>query len=221
MMEYQQNWTIIMDYWPLFLDGIGTTLQISGLALLFSIPIGLVLGLCRISKKRSISILAGAYIEVIRGIPLLVLLLWVFFVLGKYLNLGPYWSAVSTMAAFSGAFIAEIVRAGIQSIPKEQMEAARSLGMSYFQAMQFVILPQALRKMLPPLASQYIILIKDSSLVSVISVVDLTLVAKNVVATSFRSIEVWTFVAFLYFLISFILSRIVRIIEKKYSKMGD
>jgi polar amino acid transport system permease protein len=220
-MEYQPNWTVISDYLPLFLDGVVLTLQISGLALLFSIPIGLILGLCRISKIRAVSILAGAYIEIMRGIPLLVLLLWVFFVLGKFLNLSPYWSAVLTLAAYSGAFVAEIVRAGIQSVPREQMEAARSLGMSYFQAMKFVILPQALRKMLPPLASQYIILIKDSSLVSVISVVDLTLVAKNVVATSFRSLEVWTFVAFLYFIMSFTLSRIVRVLEKKLSVMDN
>ncbi|HJV31713.1 MAG TPA: amino acid ABC transporter permease [Bacillales bacterium] len=218
-MGFQSNWSVIIDYLPLFMNGIVITLQVSFLALVFSIPIGLLLGLLRTSKIRPISLLASIYIEIIRGVPLLVLLLWVFFVLGKYVNLTPYWSAVLSLSAFSGAFVAEIVRAGIQSIPREQMEAARSLGMSYLQAMQFVILPQALKKMLPPLASQYIILIKDSSLVSIISVVDLTLVAKNVVATSFRSLEVWTFVAFLYFLLSFTLSRIVRLIEKKFSVM--
>jgi polar amino acid transport system permease protein len=218
-MGYQSDWSIIIDYLPLFLNGIIVTLQISGLALLFSIPIGLFLGILRISKMRPISFLAGLYIEIIRGVPLLVLLLWVFFVLGKYINLIPYWSAVFSLSVFSGAFVAEIIRAGIQAIPKEQMEAARSLGFSYTQAMKYVILPQALRKMLPPLASQYIILIKDSSLVSIISVVDLTLIAKNVVATSFRSLEVWTFVAFLYFILSFSLSRLVRLIEKKLSFM--
>jgi polar amino acid transport system permease protein len=220
-MGYQSDWSIIIDYLPLFLNGIIVTLQISGLALLFSIPIGIFLGILRISKRRAISFLAGVYIEIIRGVPLLVLLLWVFFVLGKYINLTPYWSAVFSLSAFSGAFVAEIIRAGIQAIPKEQMEAARSLGFSYTQAMKFIILPQALRKMLPPLASQYIILMKDSSLVSIISVVDLTLVAKNVVATTFRSLEVWTFVALLYFILSFSLSKLVQIIEKKFSVMDN
>jgi polar amino acid transport system permease protein len=107
------------------------------------------------------------------------------------------------------------VRAGIQSVPKGQMEAARSAGMSYFQAMRFIILPQAFRRVLPPMASQLIILIKDSSLVSVISVVDLTLNAKNLVTTSFRSLEVWTFVALLYFIMTFSLSLIIRYFEKR------
>jgi polar amino acid transport system permease protein len=217
-MGYESNWQVIVDYLPLFLKGLVLTLEISGLALIFSIPIGLLLGIFRISNRRILSLFASIYIEVIRGIPLLVLLLWVFFVFGKVLNLSAYWSAIVSLSAFSGAFVGEIIRAGIQSVPKEQMEAARSLGMSYIQTMQYVILPQAIRKMLPPLASQYIILIKDSSLVSVISVVDLTLVAKNIVATTFRSIEVWTFVAFLYFCVSFTLSRIVRLIEKKYTR---
>lgn len=218
-MGYEANWTVILDYFPLFMNGAALTLQISALALLFSLPLGLFLGLCRLSRNRLISAIAGVYIEAIRGIPLLVLLLWIFFVLGRFLDLGEFWSGITGLAAFSGAFVAEIIRAGVQSVPVGQAEAARSLGLTHFQTMRYVVLPQALRTVLPPLASQYIILIKDSSLVSVISVADLTLAAKNVVASSFRSIEVWTFTALLYFVMSFTLSRIIRSIEKRYLKI--
>lgn len=215
-MQYQADWSVIPNNLPLFLEGMLLTLEISALALLFSIPIGIFVGLLRISKNKYISFFAASYVEIMRGIPLLVLLFWIYFVLGRFLQLGPYWSAILGLATFSGAFVAEIVRAGIQSVPKGQMEAARSSGMTYSQAMRLIILPQAFRKVLPPLASQFIILIKDSSLVSVISVIDLSLVAKNLVATSFRPLEVWTFVALLYFLMTFTLSLVIRYFEKKY-----
>ncbi|MCL6570796.1 MAG: amino acid ABC transporter permease [Bacillus sp. (in: Bacteria)] len=215
-MQYQADWSVIPDNLPLFLEGMLLTLEISALALLFSIPIGIFVGLLRISKNKYISFFAATYVEIMRGIPLLVLLFWIYFVLGRFLQLGPYWSAILGLATFSGAFVAEIVRAGIQTVPKGQMEAARSSGMTYTQAMRLIILPQAFRKVLPPLASQFIILIKDSSLVSVISVIDLTLVSKNLVATSFRSLEVWSFVALLYFIMTFTLSLVIRYFEKKY-----
>lgn len=210
------DWSVIPQNMDIFISGIVMTLQVSVAAMILSIPIGIVVGLCRISKNKIIYFLASAYVEIMRGVPLLVLLFWIFFVLGKVLRLGAFNSAVLGLAVFSGAFIAEIVRAGIEAIPRGQMEAARSTGMTYYQAMRHIILPQAVRKVLPPMASQFIILIKDSSLVSVISVTDLTLNAKNLVATSFKSLEVWSFVALLYFVLTFTLSKIVRFIEVKY-----
>lgn len=210
------SWSVIPDNLDLLWNGLLLTLELSAWALLVSIPIGILLGLCRISPNRIVSFLAVSYVEFIRGVPLLVLLLWIFFVLGKFLKLGPFWSGVVGLGLFSAAFIAEIVRAGIQAVPRGQMEAARSSGMTYTQAMRFIILPQAFRKVLPPMASQFITLIKDSSLVSVISVVDLTLVAKNLVSTSFRALEVWTFVAIMYFCITFFLSQMINLIEKRY-----
>jgi len=132
------------------------------------------------------------------------------------MGMGPFLSGVVGLGLFSAAFIAEIVRAGIQAVPRGQMEAARSSGMTYVQAMRYIILPQAFRKVVPPMASQFITLIKDSSLVSVISVVDLTLIAKNVVATSFRPMEVWTFVAIMYFCVTFFLSQLINLIERRY-----
>ncbi|WNC16078.1 amino acid ABC transporter permease [Brevibacillus brevis] len=210
------SWSVIPQNLDLLWDGLLLTLQLSACALLVSIPVGILLGLCRISRNRVVSFLAVSYVEFIRGVPLLVLLMWIYFVLGKILKLGPFWSGVVGLGLFSAAFIAEIVRAGIQAVPRGQMEAARSSGMSYVQAMRLIILPQAFRKVLPPMASQFITLIKDSSLVSVISVVDLTLVAKNLVATSFRALEVWTFVAILYFCITFFLSQLISLLERRY-----
>ncbi|MFM1652647.1 amino acid ABC transporter permease [Brevibacillus sp. B_LB10_24] len=210
------DWSVILQNQDLFVKGIWLTLKISALSLLFSIPIGIVAGLLRISKNRVLSFIATCYVEVIRGVPLLVLLIWIYFVIGKVLHLDDYWSAVGGLSFFSGAFIAEIVRSGIQAVPKGQMEAARSSGMSYLQAMRFIILPQAFRRVLPPMASQFIILIKDSSLVSVISVVDLTLIGKNIVSTTFRSLEVWTFIALIYFVMTFTLSRVIHFLEKRY-----
>lgn len=210
------GWDVVEDNIGLLMKGLSLTVEISAYALLLSIPLGILLGLCRVSSNRILSSLAVGYVEFVRGVPLLVLLLWIFFVLGKFLRLGPFWSGVVALGLFSAAFIAEIVRAGIQAIPRGQMEAARSSGMTYIQAMRFIILPQAFRKVLPPMASQFITLIKDSSLVSVISVVDLTQVAKNLVATSFRAMEVWTFVAIVYFAITFLLSQLIAQLERRY-----
>ncbi|KAB2333288.1 amino acid ABC transporter permease [Cytobacillus depressus] len=210
------GWDVVTGNWGLLMKGLLITLELSAFALLLSIPLGILLGLCRVSKNRIISSIAVSYVEFIRGVPLLVLLMWMYFVLGKFLKLGPFWSGVMALGIFSAAFIAEIVRAGIQAIPRGQMEAARSSGMTSMQAMRFIILPQAFRKVVPPMASQFITLIKDSSLVSVISVVDLTQVAKNLVATSFKALEVWTSIAIIYFCITFFLSHIINRLERRY-----
>jgi polar amino acid transport system permease protein len=210
------NWSVITQNLPLFFTGVRMTLTISFLALLVSIPIGTIAGLFRVSRFRLLRVAAAVYVEFFRGVPLLVLLIWIFFVLGRFLRLGPYWSATLGLGIFSGAFVAEIVRSGIQAVPRGQMEAARASGMTYLQAMSTVILPQAVRKVLPPMASQFIILVKDSSLVSVISIVDLSMVAKNLVATTFRSVEIWTFVAVLYFCITYGLSQLIALCERKF-----
>lgn len=209
------DWSVVTQNVGVLLKGALLTLQISALSLIISIPIGVLAGLLRVSKNKILTFIATCYVEVMRGVPLLVLLIWIYFVLGQFLKLGPYWSAVLGLAVFSGAFIAEVVRSGIEAVPKGQMEAARSSGMTYLQAMKLVILPQAVRLVLPPMASQFIILIKDSSLVSTISVIDLTLIGKNLVATTFRSLEIWTFIALLYFLMTFSLSKIIDYFKNK------
>lgn len=215
---YQYDWSVISRNMDVFIDGALKTLEISIISILLAIPIGIIFGLGRISKNKIIYFISSTYVEIIRGVPLLVLLIWIFYVLGQFIRLGSYWGSIVGLSIFAGAFIAEIVRAGIQSVPKGQMEAARSLGMSHRKAMTHIILPQGFRRILPPLASQFIMLIKDSSLVSIIAATDLTLNAKNLVATSFRSIEVWTFVALIYFIMTFSLSLILRYFEKRLLK---
>ncbi|MEI4768853.1 amino acid ABC transporter permease [Psychrobacillus sp. FJAT-51614] len=215
---YMYDWSVIGRNMDVFIDGALKTLEISALSILIAIPIGIIFGMGRISKNKFFRLISSIYVEIIRGVPLLVLLIWIFFVLGQFLKLGSYWGSIWGLAIFAGAFIAEIVRAGIQGVPKGQMEAARSLGMTHAKAMTHIILPQAFRRVLPPLASQFIMLIKDSSLVSVIAATELTLNAKNLVATSFRSIEVWTFVALIYFIMTFSLSLIIRYFEKRLLK---
>lgn len=215
---YQYNWSVIPQNMDVFIYGALKTLEISAISILLAIPIGIIFGLGRISKNKLIRFISSAYVEIIRGVPLLVLLMWIFYVLGQVFRLGSYWGSIVGLAIFAGAFIAEIVRSGIQGVPKGQMEAARSLGMSHTKAMTHIILPQAFRRILPPLASQFIMLIKDSSLISIIAASELTLDAKNLVATSFRPIEVWTFVALVYFIMTFSLSLIIRYFEKRLQK---
>jgi len=215
---YNYDWSVIPNNMDVFIDGALKTLEISVIAILFAIPIGILFGLGRISKNKFIYLISSTYVEIIRGVPLLVLLMWIFYVMGQVFRLGSYWGSIVGLAIFAGAFIAEIVRTGIQAVPKGQMEAARSLGMTHTKAMTHIILPQAFRRVLPPLASQFIMLIKDSSLVSIIAATDLTLNAKNLVATSFASIEVWTFVALIYFIMTFSLSLIIRYFEKRLLK---
>jgi len=197
------------------LDGLYMTLKISVISLFFSIVIGLMTALMRISDNpfsKNISIL---YIEVIRGTPLLVQIFIVYFFLGTVFDLERFTAGVVALSVFTGAYVAEILRSGIQSVAAGQMEAARSLGMTYPQAMMYVILPQAFRRTLPPMAGQLISLIKDSSLVSVISITDLTKAGREVVSGSFATFEVWFTVAALYLVLTSALSWGIQRIEKR------
>lgn len=209
------NWSVITEYLPNFIYGVYLTLRLSVLATLVAIVIGTIAGLGRISKNRLVFYVTTAYVEFIRGIPLLVFLMFIYFGIGNFINMSGFTAAVVGLGVFAGSFVAEIVRAGIQSIPKGQMEAARSSGMTYLMAMRLIILPQALRSILPPLANQFISLIKDSSLVMVIGVADLTLQARNVIVATFRSFEVWIFTAILYFAMTFSLSQLSRLLERR------
>ena len=197
------------------LVGLATTLQISFFSIIFAIIIGVVAGLARISSNPAFKKLSILYIELIRGTPLLVQIFIFYFFIGTVLSLDRFTAGVAALAVFTGAYVAEIVRAGIQSIHKGQMEAARSLGMSYPKAMIHVVLPQAIKRTLPPMAGQFISLIKDSSLVSVISITDLTKAGREVSATTFSPFETWFTVALLYLVLTSGLSVLVQKLEKK------
>ena len=197
------------------LQGLLMTIKLSLISLFFAIIIGLVAALMRISTNPLSRNFAFLYVEIIRGTPLLVQIFIVYFFLGTIFDLDRFTAGIAALAVFTGAYIAEIIRSGIQSIPPGQMEAARSLGMSYPKAMTYVILPQAFKRTLPPMAGQLINLVKDSSLVSVISITDLTKAGREVVAGSFATFEVWFAVAALYLVLTSTLSFGVQRIEKR------
>lgn len=200
------------------LVGLYVTLKISIISIFFAIIIGIITGIFRISNNPLLKKLTVTYIELIRGTPLLVQIFIFYFFIGTVLHLDRFTAGVAALSVFAGAYIAEIVRAGIQSIPKGQMEAARSLGMNYYQAMRYIILPQALKRTLPPMAGQFISLIKDSSLVSVISITDLTKAGREVVTSTFSPFEVWFTVAFLYLILTSGLSFLVQLLERKLAE---
>lgn len=196
-------------------EGLLNTLYISFVSIIIAIVIGIITGLSRVSNNIVLKKLSITYIELIRGTPLLVQIFIFYFFIGTVFQLDRMTSGIAALSIFAGAYIAEIVRAGIQSIPKGQMEAARSLGMNYFQTMRYIILPQALKRTLPPMAGQFISLIKDSSLVSVISITDLTKAGREIVSSTFSPFEVWFVVALMYLLLTSGLSFLVQLLERR------
>ncbi len=209
----------------LLVIGLWITLKISVLATIGGIIIGIIGGLSRILSNPALKWITIGYVELIRGSPLMVQIIIWYFVLGTVINevLGSYglgripalWYGVASLACFAGAYVTEIVRAGIQSIHRGQTEAARSLGMSYAQSMRYIIMPQALRRILPPLAGQFISLIKDSSLLGIIAIRELTKAAREAVAASLQPFEVYFLLMALYLVLTFSLSMVVQRMEKR------
>ncbi|MBN1828859.1 MAG: amino acid ABC transporter permease [Deltaproteobacteria bacterium] len=196
-------------------DGIFITFQVTVEAILLALIIGLFTGLGRISKNKVINGIASVYVEVIRGIPLLVQLFYIYFALGRFINVPAMASAVIAMAVCYGAYMGEIYRAGIESIPKGQMEAARSLGMSHSQAMLHVILPQAFKTILPPIGNEFVALLKDSSLVSILAVSDLLRRGREFASETFTYFETYTMVALVYLIITLFLSKLISRMEER------
>ncbi len=223
----------------ILMQGLWLTLKVSVIAIVFGILIGLFTGLARIADNPTLKWSAITYIELIRGSPLLVQIFIWYFAFGTLINtliaknaslqgvlqalfgsqqlvqIPPLWFGVAALATFTGAYVAEMVRAGIQSIHRGQTEAARSLGMTYAQCMRHVILPQALRRIIPPLAGQFISLIKDSSLLGIIAIRELTKATREVVTTSFQPFELWTVCALLYLFLTFTLSMLLQYVERR------
>lgn len=221
----------ILDF---VLDGLWVTVYITLLSFLFTLVAGLLAALGRLSKNGLISGISTTYVELIRGIPLLVQLIWWYYAfpavvknLGRNLGveaLANYSANADAMAIMGltvcyGAYMSEIYRAGIQSIPPGQMEAARSLGMNYLQAMRFVILPQAVRVILPPVGNEFIALLKDSSLVSAVAVAELTRRGREYMSRHFNPIEVWSLIALVYLVMTLFSARVVNRIEQNTRAM--
>ena len=196
-------------------DGILVTFEVTLGAIALALAIGLLAGLGRISPNRLVNGCASLYVEVIRGIPLLVQIFYIYYALGRIVKVPPLASAIIAMAVCYGAYIGEVVRAGIQSIPKGQAEAAHALGMTRGQAMRHVILPQAFRVILPPIGNEFIALLKDSSLVSIIAVADLLRRGREFASESFAYFETYTVIALVYLVITLFFSKLIGLMEER------
>jgi polar amino acid transport system permease protein len=202
-------------------DGLVATFGVTIVSIVFALVLGLLAGLGRIAKTRPINLVATIYVEVIRGIPLLVQLFYIYYALGPLLHLKGPASAVMAMSICYGAYMGEIFRAGIQSIPKGQMEAALALGMSRTQALWRIILPQTVKVILPPIGNEFIALLKDSSLVSILAVSDLLRRGREYASTTFYYLQSFTIVALIYLIMTLFFSRLVGIMETRLRNHGQ
>ena len=206
-------WTIVQ----LLPEGIRVTFLVTLYSICITIPLGCLVGLGRLSRFRPLNLLASVYVEIIRGIPLLVQLFYIYFGLSWYLKVPATVAAVISLSFCYGAYMGEVFRAGISSIPKGQTEAARSLGFTRVQTMWYIILPQAMRTILPPVGNECIALLKDTSLISIVAVADMFRIARMFASKTFLYFETYTVIALFYLIITLILSKCVSIMEARLS----
>ena len=202
------------------IDGLIVTFEITGASLVLALGFGLISALCRLSESYMARMIARAYLELIRNTPLLVQLFFIYFVMAPIFDLGRFASAVLALSLFEGAYASEIFRAGIVSIHKGQWEAAQSLGLSTFDTYRRIILPQAIRRILPPLTSQAISLVKDSALVSTIAVYDLTMRGREIISETFLAFEIWFTIAAIYLVVTVSLSIVAGRMERRFGESG-
>lgn len=208
---------LVFNSFPLLLIGAGVTIQITVLSTAIGFVIGLIVGVARISHVRLLRILAEVYVEFFRGTPLLVQIFLFYFALPVLTGqrIDPFIAAISACGINSGAYVAEIFRAGIQSVDEGQMEAGRSLGMTWLQTMRYIIVPQAFKRVIPPLGNEFIAMLKDSSLVSVIGFEELTRRGQLIIAKTYGSFEIWMSVAVIYLVMTLTISRFVAYLERR------
>ena len=214
----QINFDLVVNSFPLLLVGAGVTIKITALSVALGVVIGLFVGIARISRIKILRVLAAIYVDFFRGTPLLVQIFLVYFALPVITGqrVDPFVAAIGSCGINSGAYVAEIFRAGIQSIDKGQMEAGRSLGMTWVQTMRYIIVPQAFKRVIPPLGNEFIALLKDSSLVSVIGFEELTRRGQLIIAKTYGSLEIWISVAVIYLAMTLTISRFVAYLERRY-----
>ena len=221
------DWTVIVSNAKfLLLQGLvgigaygGGTLRLAVPAILLGFVVGIILGLARMADRPWIHYPAVLYIELIRGVPLVIVIFWFWFLVPVMIGraVPEYWVALTAFVMFEGAYIGEIIRAGIQSVPKGQVEAATASGLNYFQLMYDVILPQAIRNMIPALVTQFIVLFKDTSLASIIGMMDLTKAAQTVSERELRPFEMYLFIAVVYWVFTYSMSRVAHRLEVRMS----
>ena len=219
---------IFQVYWSMLLRSLGYTLILTLLALVFAMIIGLIFALFNVSRNKTLNAIGTIYVDAIRGVPLIVLAYFIYFgvpqafrLLGvNNFRLPALQAGTIALAMNCGAYMAEIFRAGIQSIDKGQMEASRSLGLSYGVSMRKVILPQAFRVMIPSIINQFIITLKDTSILSVIGYPELTNMGKTISGNTFKSLQTWAIVGIMYMIVIVTLSKVAKNIERKI-KIND
>ncbi len=212
------NVEIIKNALPLLLAGAGITIEISAISVGLGLAIGCLVSIIRLTQFRLLRYLGNVYVDFIRGTPLLVQIFLVYFALPAIIGqrVDAFFAAISACSINSGAYVAEIFRGGIQSIDNGQMEAGRSLGMSWWQTMRYIILPQAFKRIIPPLGNEFIAMLKDSSLVSVIGFEELTRRGQLIIARTYASFEIWLAVALIYLLMTFVVARLTGILERRF-----
>ena len=219
MASFDFAYHVMWESVPVLLQGLQYTLIITAGGLFFGFILGAVSGLMKLSRNPIISGIAGIYIETIRGTPLMVQVMFLYF--GLPLALGiripPLMASIIAISVNAGAYIAEVVRGAIQSIEKGQIEAGRSIGLDRFQTMLYIIWPQAFRRMIPPLGNQFIISLKDTSLLVVIGMGELTRSGQEIIAENFRAFEVWLTVAIMYLIVTRFLSWGLSYLERRVS----
>lgn len=216
-MDMNLNVDLMINSLPLLIAGAGITIQITAISVGLGLIIGMFVGIARISNVKLLRWLAAIYIDFLRGTPLLVQIFLIYFALPVILEqrVDPFIAAITACGINSGAYIAEIFRAGIQAIDEGQMEAGRSLGMTWVQTMRYIIVPQAFKNIVPPLGNEFIALLKDSSLVSVIGFEELTRRGQLIIARTYGSLEIWISVAIIYLVMTLTISRLVAYLEKR------
>jgi len=220
---YRWDFTPVFANWALLAEGLLNTLKVTDTALSCGLVLGLVLALMRLSRHRVASWPAGFVIEVFRTTPPLVQLFWFFFALPLLvgIEMTPFMAAAVTFSIQSAAFFAEVFRAGIQSVERGQWDGARAIGMTYAQAMQRIVLPQAVKRMIPAFMERAIELMKTTTLVATISYADLLFAANEVSQKSFRPLETYTVVALVYFVVIFLASLLARQLELRLARSGE
>ena len=211
------NVDLMINSLPLLIVGAGITIQITAISVGLGLIIGMFVGIARICNVKVLRALATVYIDFLRGTPLLVQIFLIYFALPMVVGqrVDPFIAAITACGINSGAYIAEIFRAGIQAIDEGQMEAGRSLGMSWVQTMRYIIVPQAFKNVIPPLGNEFIALLKDSSRVSVIGFEELTRRGQLIIARTYGSLEIWITVALIYLVMTLTISRLVSYMEKR------
>ena len=223
------NFSFLSKYWPMFVRGAGTTLVLSLFTVVLGLILGIFLALLRLGKFKPLSLLSAAYTEFIRGTPLMVQIFFIFYALpqigiripnisGLGFDFPRFASGILAMGLNSGAYVGEIVRAGIQAVDKGQTEAARSLGMTAWQTMRRVVLPQAFKNILPALGNEFVTVIKESSIVTVIGITELMFNTSQVYSSSYRYFESLIVCALIYFVMTFTTSRLLGVLEGRMKR---